>query len=162
MMSAWTRASIVDDHLIGQWDQAFDVVRATFTEAELEAAQEQVAELFDDPDAGLESARHRDDDAHRHHLAARRTDRGACRRAVRRVPTDRVCVARARRSRPIALTVSDPVIPLEVIIVPGMTARSRPHRRVLRGHDFPLSALDTAVPVAEYGDPQLIVEATPS
>ncbi len=150
------RPSIVDDRPIGQWDQAFDVVRATFTEAELQAAQEQVAELFDDPDAGLESTGI-GTTINRVTISLLEPTEERVAALSARVPTDRVCVGGEALSPD--RDEFRPGDPLEVIIVPGGDG-TLPADTVVYcgGHDFPLSALDTAVPVAEYGDPQLIVE----
>jgi hypothetical protein len=150
------RPPIVDDRPIGQWDQTFDVVQADFTEAELQAAQAEVNELFDDPDAGLEGTGIRST-INRVALTLLEPTEERVAALSARVPTNRVCVD----GEPLSpdRDVFTPGDPLDVIVVPGPDGTIPPDTVVsCAGPQFTLAALDSAIPVAEYGDTQLMVE----
>ena len=151
------RPPIVDDRPIGQWDQTFDVVQATFTEAELEAAQARLNELFDDPGAGLESTGI-GSTINRVTISLIEPTEAHVAALSRWVPADRVCVD----GEPLSPDrhIFQPGDPLEVIVTPGPdgTIPSDTVVSCTGGAEFTLAALDTAVSVAEYGDPQLIAE----
>ena len=99
VVSVDPRPPIVDDRPIGEWDQTFDVVQATSTEAELHAAQKQVNKLFDDPAAGLESTGMRPS-LNRVVLSLTEPTREQVAALATRVPTDRVCVDGGRPCQP--------------------------------------------------------------
>jgi hypothetical protein len=150
------RPSIVDDRPIGQWDQTFDVVQAAFTEAELQTTQEEVNELFDDPDVGLDATSVLPT-INRVTISLTEPTEETVAALSARVPTDRVCVD--GEPLPPDRRVFEPGDPLDVIVVPDPNG-TIPSDTVVSCAEpvFPVSALDTAVPVAEYGDHQLIAE----
>ena len=156
VVSVHPRPPIVDDRPIGEWDQTFDVVQATFTEAELHAAQKQVNKLFDDPAAGLESTGMRPS-LNRVVLSLTEPTREQVAALATRVPTDRVCVD--GEPLPANRETFEPGDPLDVIVVPDADGTVRSDTVVsCGGHQFPLSALDLAVPIEDSDDSYLIAE----
>jgi hypothetical protein len=150
------RPPIVDDRPIGQWDQRFDVVQAAFTEAALQAAQEQVNELFDDPEVGLESTG-LGSTINRVTISLLEPTEERVAALAMRVPTDRVCVDGEPWSPD--HHVVEPGDPLEVIVVPDRDGTIPPDTVVsCSGPQFTVSELDAAVPVRDYGDPHLLGE----
>jgi hypothetical protein len=150
------RPPIVDDRPIGEWDQTFDVVQATFTEAELLAAQEKVNELFDEPAVGLESTGMRPD-INRVSLSLLEPTRERVAALATRVRTDRVCVN--GEPLPPDRETFEPGDELDVIVIPGPDGTYPSDPVVTCGHhEFPLSALDTAAPVADSDDSHLLAD----
>jgi hypothetical protein len=150
------RPPIADDRPIGEWEQTFDVVQVQFTEAQLEAAQEQVNVLFDEPDVGLSSTG-RPTSLNRVSIELLEPTIENVAALTDRVPVDRVCV----NGEPLDpdREIYEPGDELHVIVVPDEQGRIPADTNVTCGfREFPLSALAAAEPIEARNDPGLIDE----
>jgi hypothetical protein len=150
------RPPIVDDRPIGEWEQTFDVVQARFTEADLEAAQQVVNELFDDPAAGVHgSGIPTSLNRVSVHLLEPTEENAAA--LASRLPTDRVCID--GEPLPPDRQIFEPGDPLDVIVVRGAEGNIPPDTVVTcASHAFAIAALERAQPLADLGDADLVAE----